>query len=224
MFGWNARWVLGLSVVCGLAVVSCEDKSDEPSFVPDSVPPEKPLDELDPVEQEAFCDEAIEWAGDLIENGVPQLLCRADGLQAGGTAAGFDVAACRAAEKACLAEPPEDEDELDSDNLQCNFEGLGEACDSTVADYASCFEESATLLERALAQTTCEKIGAGNIPDEADFQVSARCEAILESCSGDDTQVESTSDSVGPTATGGDTDPGESESMGDTDTDGAPPE
>lgn len=223
MRGLNASWALTLGLLCVVVGPGCEEKSDAPKFVPDSVPPEKPIEELDPEEQEAFCEEAVEWAGDLIEEGIPRLLCRTEGLQAGAAQSGFDVAACLSAEKACLAAPPEDDD-LDGDNLSCNFEGLDASCDVTVADFAGCFEEATTLLDRAIAATTCERIGAGNVPNEADFQVSASCQAVLDNCNGDgqDDNVDSAGgkgddDEVEETDTETE---GGMETMGDTD---APP-
>jgi hypothetical protein len=180
-----------VTTVLALAAGSgCEDKSGEPQFKPQSVPEDKPVDELDPMEQMDFCDEATQWAKAFLEDDLPRLLCRFDAIEAGTTADGtFDVQACRAAEQECLANPPTDD--VDTNNLDCDFENLDPSCDVTVGEFATCFEEAAKLTDRLVAAISCEKIASGDIPDESQFQLSPTCQSVLDRCGGASSSDES---------------------------------
>jgi hypothetical protein len=167
-------FLLGVSVS-----FACGD--DEISFNPESVPPDKQIDELDPMEQEDFCDEAREWAQEFFETSLPRLLCRTEGISGGSTESGFDASACKAAERACLDNPPEEFD-LESDELTCNVDDLGPECDVTVREFADCLEEAVALNERFLSEITCDGIASGDIPNEADFQISAQCQSLFDRC------------------------------------------
>lgn len=159
---------------------------DTISFNPKSVPPDKQIDELDPMEQEDFCEEAKDWASEFFETALPQLLCRSEGLAGGATESGFDAGACREAERACLNSPPEDAD-LDPDELTCNVDDLGPECDVTVREFADCLEEAVDLNDRFLSAFTCDKIASGDIPNEADFQISTQCQTLFDRCGSTDT-------------------------------------
>ena len=187
MRGFASSVVASALVVA--AATGCEEKSDDPQFVPESVPEDKPVDELDPMEQMDFCEEATVWAKEFLEDDLPRLMCRIDAIEAGSESGAFDVQACRAAEEACLANPPDDG--IDTSNLSCNFENLDPACDVTVGEFANCFEEAAKLTDRLVAAISCEKIAAGDVPDESQFQLSANCQSILDRCGGDAASGES---------------------------------
>ncbi len=119
--------------------------------------------------------------------------CRVAGIEAGaGVNAAFDVQACRAAEQACLADPPDD---IETEDLSCNFENLDPSCDATVGEFAQCFEEAAKLTDRFVNATSCEKIASGDVPDQSQFQLSASCQSVLDRCSGQSTSGESGDDS-----------------------------
>lgn len=169
-----------LPVLLGVCpLLACGD--EKVSFDPQSVPPDKQIDELDPMEQEDFCDEAREWAQEFFETSLPRLLCRSEGISAGGGASGFDASACEAAERQCLDNPPEDFD-LESDELTCNVDDLGPECDVTVREFADCLEEAVELNDRFLAEVTCGGIASGDVPNEADFQISAHCQSLFDRC------------------------------------------
>jgi hypothetical protein len=190
--------MIGVAVV--LAGSGCEDKSGEPQFNPQSVPENKPVDELDPMEQMEFCEEATEWATSFLDDKLPRLLCRIAAIEAATGSTGFDVQACRTAEQECLADPPDDD--IDTDNLSCDFSDLDPSCDVTVGEYASCFEEAAKLTDRLVAALTCEKIASGDIPNESQYQLSASCQSVLDRCGGPSASDESGSDSAGGSETG----------------------
>lgn len=178
--------VTGL-LACSLT--ACNDEVSEPTFEPTSVPESKPVDDLDEDEQQTFCEEAQDWAQDVIGDDLPRLLCNSEGITAGvQDDGGFDVATCKATRDSCLSEPSEIE--LDEQNLECDFDAV-ETCDATVGEFSSCFEEAARLLDRAVKATTCERFAAGDYPDESAFVLSAGCEALLERCGGDEDETES---------------------------------
>ncbi|MEM6996742.1 MAG: hypothetical protein AAF721_39930 [Myxococcota bacterium] len=205
---------MGARLLLALATVGCGGGGAN-SFMPQSVPGGKPLDELDPVEQESFCEEAAEWAVDIIDNSLPRLLCSTEAIAAGGTATGFDIAACQAAQNECLARPAE-EDPLSASDLSCDFTELGPSCDATVDEFARCFEEAAGLTKRLVAALTCENVAAGNVPSEADYQLSAACQAILDDCDGGASDVEEPPDpQTGGMTDGGTTDGGSDGTTGD---------
>lgn len=162
---------------------ACGD--DEVSFNPTSVPPDKQIDELDPMEQEDFCDEAREWSREFFESALPRMLCRSEGISGGATQTGFDAGACRAAEQQCLANPPEDID-ADADEFTCNVDDLGPECDVTVRQFADCLEDAVDLNDRFLSEITCDAIASGHVPDENDFQISQECQTLWERCGGTD--------------------------------------
>lgn len=185
--------------VSGLLVLSlsaCDDDVSEPTFDPVSVPESKPIEDLDEEEQQTFCEEATDWALDVVGDQLPKLLCNSEGLSAGvGEDGGFDLGACKAARDTCLSEPSEFE--LDDESLECNF-GEVNGCGATVGEFSSCFEETARLLDRAAKATTCERFAAGDYPDESDFVISANCEALLSRCGGSEDEVEGEGEPVPP--------------------------
>ena len=163
-------------------MTACDDEVGEPTFEPTSVPESKPIDDLDEDEQQTFCEEATDWATDVVGDELPRLLCNSEGISAAlGDDGSFDLAACKAARDTCLSEPSEFE--LDDEDLQCNFEEV-DTCGATVGEFSSCFEETARLLDRAAKATTCERFAAGDFPEEADFMLSAECASLLERCGG----------------------------------------
>jgi len=170
-----------------LPLTACDDDVADPSFEPTSVPESKPIDELDEEEEQDFCEEASVWAEDILLDDLPRILCNTSAIgesaQGDGT---VDLAACQAARDACLEDPEVIED-LDADDLQCNFEGV-ESCDATVGEFSSCFEEAAQLLDRSADAITCERFAAGDIPQERDFVLSAGCESIFERCGGEESE------------------------------------
>ncbi|MGH1346770.1 MAG: hypothetical protein ACRBN8_34705 [Nannocystales bacterium] len=183
------RLSLFVSGLLAFSLTACDDETSEPTFEPTSVPESKPIDELDEDEQQTFCEEATDWASEVVGDDLPTLLCNSEGITAAvGDDGSFDVAACKAARDTCLSEPSEIE--FEDEDLQCSFEDV-EACGATVGEFSSCFEETARLLDRAAKATTCERFAAGDYPDESDFLISAECEALFERCSGDEAESES---------------------------------
>ena len=118
----------------------------------------------------------------LLEDDLTRLMCRIDAIEAGSANGAFDVQACRQAEQACLADPPEDD--IDTDDLSCNLEDLDPSCDATVGEFANCFEEAARMTDRLVAAISCDKIAAGDVPDQSQYQLSPACQAVLDDCSG----------------------------------------
>ena len=171
-------------LVLALPTAGCDDDVADSTFEPTSVPESKPIDDLDEEEQQDFCEEAATWAETILTDQLPTLLCNSAGISASAQQDGtFDLATCRAAREECLNDPETVEDFDDSD-LECNFEGV-ETCGATVGEFSRCFEEAAKLLERSAAQLTCERIADGYVPNEADFTLSAECQALIDRCSGD---------------------------------------
>lgn len=195
----------GLSVVAGLwlgaAAAACGDGVSSSSFNPQSVPENKPVNELDDTEQAEFCEEAVDWAEEFLGDTLPRLLCRTQAIGAGSTASGFDVGACKAAEDECLAAPPEDE--FDDDNLTCNFGDLDPECSATVGEFADCFDQAASLSKRLLKELSCESVGAGNVPNEADFQLNPACEQLLDRCGGSSNELGESGEGPGDESDGG---------------------
>ncbi len=172
-----------------LSLSACDDDGvSQPTFKPMSVPESKPIEDLDEDEQESFCEEAGDWVQEVIGDDLPKLLCNSEGITAGVADDGtFNLEACKAARNTCLSEPSEFD--LEDENLECNFEAV-DTCDATVGEFSSCFEETARLLDRAAEATTCERFAAGDYPDEADFMLSAGCEALFERCGSAENEVE----------------------------------
>lgn len=169
-------------------MTACEDDGGEPTFEPTSVPESKPIDDLDEDEQQTFCEEATDWASDVVGDQLPTLLCNSEGISAAVSEDGsFDLAACKSARDTCLSEPSEFE--FDDEDLECNFDGV-DTCGATVGEYSSCFEETARLLDRAAKATTCERFAAGDYPDESDFVLSANCESLFERCGSSEGEVD----------------------------------
>lgn len=188
-FSFSLAGLLALTV----SLAACDDEVADANFEPESVPESKPIDDLDETEEEAFCEEAAEWAEDVIGDQLPTILCNsfAIGMSFGedGT---LDLTECRAQREACLNDPEMTGDfDVDDEGLECNFDGIDE-CGATVGEFSNCFEEAARLLDRTAAQVTCERIADGDIPDESDFVVSAQCEALFERCGGESTEGDST--------------------------------
>lgn len=183
------RLSLFVSGLLAFSLTACDDEVSEPTFEPTSVPESKPIEDLDEDEQQTFCEEAKDWAQDVVGDELPRLLCNTEGITAAvGDDGSFDLAACKAARDTCLSEPSEFE--LDDEDLRCDFNEV-ESCDATVGEFSSCFEETARLLDRAVKATTCERFAAGDYPDESDFVISAGCEALLDRCGGDEDEGES---------------------------------
>ncbi len=182
-----------LALLTGLtALVLCGGCDDDdvatPRFQPESVPESKPIDDLDEDEQQAFCDEAKEWAQDIVGNDLPTVQCNAEGITAAvaDEDGSFDLAACKAAREACLSEPSEFD--IEDEGLECNFDGI-ESCDATVGEFSACYEEIAVLLDRVVKATTCERFADGDYPDESEYSISAGCEALFERCGGAEDDV-----------------------------------
>jgi hypothetical protein len=178
--------------------LSCGD--GDPEFNPQSVPADKPVQDLDPMEQTNFCEEATAWAEEFFADNLPRLQCRLAGFEAGAAEGSFDAQACRAAEQQCLADPPEDE--FDDDEASCNFEDLDPSCDATVGQFADCFEQAAKLTDRLVDALACDKIASGDVPDESEFQLGAACDALLENCSGSSAPAEGDGGESGTTPPG----------------------
>ncbi len=177
-----------ISGLLALSVTACDDDVSEPTFEPTSVPESKPIDDLDEDEQQSFCEEATDWATDVIGDELPRLLCNTEGISAAfGEDGSFDLAACKAARDTCLSEPSEFD--FEGEDLECNFSEV-DTCGATVGEFSSCFEETARLLDRAAKATTCERFAAGDYPDESDFVISANCEGLFERCGGDEDETE----------------------------------
>ena len=179
-----------VSGLLAFSLTACDDEASEPTFEPPSAPESKPIDDLDEDEQQTFCEEATQWATDVVGDELPKLLCNSEGISAAvGDDGSFDLAACKAARDTCLSEPSEFE--FEDEDLECNFEEV-DTCGATVGEFSSCFEETARLLDRAAKATTCERFAAGDYPDESDFVISANCESLFERCggSGDETESE----------------------------------
>ena len=167
-----------------LPLTACDDDVADSTFEPTSVPESKPIDDLDEEEEQDFCEEAVTWAEDILTDQLPTLLCNTAGISAAVQQDGsLDLATCRAERDACLNDPETSED-FQTNDLQCNFEGV-ESCGATVGEFSSCFEEAAKLLDRTAAQLTCERIADGYVPNEADFTLSAGCQELFERCNGD---------------------------------------
>jgi hypothetical protein len=180
--------VLPLALALAFPVACTEDTV---SFDPQSVPPDKQIDELDPMEQESFCEEATDWAQEFVESSLPKLICRAEGLSAAATESGIDAGACREAEKACLANPPE-EAEIETGELTCNVDDLGAECDVTVREFADCLEEAVEINDRFLSEFTCDKFASGDFPNEADLELSAGCQTLFDKCGSTDMATDMT--------------------------------
>ncbi len=171
-----------------LLATSCDDDISTPTFEPESVPESKPIDDLDETEQQEFCDEARGWAQDVLGDDLPTLMCNAEGItNAVGEDGSFDLAACKAARDTCLSEPSDFD--FEDEGLECNFEVV-DSCDATVGEFASCYEEVAVLLDRAVKVSTCERFAAGDFPDESDFQISANCEGLFERCGSSEDDID----------------------------------
>lgn len=187
--------VLSISGLLALFVplTACGDDVADANFEPESVPESKPIDDLDEDEEEALCEEAIAWAEDVVGDQLPTILCNSFAIGVSFNPDGsLDLAECRSQRNACLNDPDVTVDvDFDEEGLECNFTGI-ERCNATVGEFSDCFEEAARLLDQTAAQVTCERVAGGNIPNDSDFTVSARCEALFERCSGDSTEGDST--------------------------------
>lgn len=171
-------------VLSALALVACDSGDSPPTFEPTSVPESKPVDELDENEQDAFCEEAIDWVDDVLGDDLPRLQCNAEAIvDAVAEDGSFDLAACKASRDACLASP-DFEDPFEEQDLRCDFSEVTH-CDATVGQFSTCFEEAAQRLDRAVEQTTCERFAAGDYPDESDLAVSPECIELFERCDGE---------------------------------------
>lgn len=122
-------------------LTACDDEVADASFEPETVPETKPIDDVDENEEEAFCQEAVDWAEDVGGDQLPTILCNsfAIGMSFGedGT---LDRAECRSQREACLNDPEMTGDfDFDDEGLECNFDDSG----ATVGEFSSCFEEAA---------------------------------------------------------------------------------
>ncbi|MEM6292214.1 MAG: hypothetical protein AAGA54_13145 [Myxococcota bacterium] len=185
----NLRNAMVMGVLASLTAGGCETivDDDPPVFDPVSVPEDKPLDDLDEDEQDAFCDEALDFANEVFA-AVPKLECVTVGLEAAvGPDGSIDRAACEAAEQECLQNPPDSG--INPSDLQCDLSNL-DSCDATVGEYAACVEELAALFDAIVEDTTCAKFAAGDLPDADDYALDPACEALFEACGEDETQSE----------------------------------
>lgn len=211
---FSASHRIGGLVLGGVVAFSCGDGSGSSAFVPESVNEDEPVRDLDPTEQEAFCKEAIAWARGFLEDTLPRLLCRTEGLSAGGTEMGFDASACEAAERDCLTRPADDDDAFDADELSCNLADLTDVCDATVGEYADCFSQAAGLSKRLLAEVSCQSVAAGNVPDQNDYQLSAACQSLLAGCGGATDEMEGDAGSESGLESGSGSEPGTGDAPG----------
>ena len=72
------RLSLFVSGLLAFSVTACDDEVSEPTFEPTSVPESKPIDDLDEDEQQTFCEEATDWATDVIGDELPRLMCNSE--------------------------------------------------------------------------------------------------------------------------------------------------
>lgn len=178
--------LVGLLAV-SLPVAGCDDDPADATFEPESVPESKPIDELDDAEEEAFCEEAKDWADDIVGDQLSSILCNSFAIGSSfGEDGTLDLAQCRSEREACLNDPDSTgEFDVETEGLECNFDEV-ENCGATVGEFSDCFEEAAQLLDRTANDITCERIADGDVPNEADYLLSAQCEALFERCSGEE--------------------------------------
>jgi len=173
-----------------LPLTGCDDDVADSNFEPTSVPESKPIDDLDPEEQQDFCEEAASWADEFVGDKLTGIICNSSAIgESVGEDGSFDLATCKTKREACLSDPESATDFGSEEDLQCNFEGI-DSCGATVGEFSSCFEETAQILDRVASEVTCERFAQGDYPDQNDVAPSAECQALFERCSSDATEGE----------------------------------
>jgi hypothetical protein len=172
----SAFVMVGLLTV---VVVGCEEKDS--GQIVTTVPESKPINDLDPGQEQDLCEDVQAWAQDHLTDELFQRIeCIGDAVSAATEAGnGVDEAACRSAYNECLSQPAERV--IDFDAAQCNVDAFP-MCDVTVGEYLTCAEDSYALLQEVLGLFDCSNLQALANADQQ--QLPASCMALEENCPG----------------------------------------